>query len=176
MNETCAECGIRFGRDHGYFLGSIYVNYGLTALIVAIAYPVLLLSGVIAEGKPADKANGDKAGLVVNKAEDAKKADGTIAVDAAKTATQVKATEKITSVGADTSNRIKMVRRIEELRIGPNDLEWYYHHNITEQLRYAGYRGRIGKPVGPGGARLAGGAQAGCDMSHSRVRRIRGLV
>jgi uncharacterized protein (DUF983 family) len=42
MNERCSECGKSFEREPGFFLGSIYFNYGLTALIVAIAYPVLL--------------------------------------------------------------------------------------------------------------------------------------
>ena len=41
-HETCGECGIRFRREDGFFLGSIYFNYGLTALILAVAYPLLL--------------------------------------------------------------------------------------------------------------------------------------
>ena len=49
MNETCPSCGAKFEREPGFFLGSIYINYGLTALIVAIAYPVLLFNGVVAE-------------------------------------------------------------------------------------------------------------------------------
>ncbi|MDX1945130.1 MAG: DUF983 domain-containing protein [Pirellulaceae bacterium] len=42
MHPTCSHCGIKFEREPGFFLGSIYINYGLTSLIVAIAYPVLL--------------------------------------------------------------------------------------------------------------------------------------
>lgn len=42
MNDTCESCGTRFEREPGFFLGSIYINYGLTSLIIAIAYPVLL--------------------------------------------------------------------------------------------------------------------------------------
>ena len=42
MFEKCADCGLKFDRGPGYYLGSIYFNYGLTALVVAIAYPVLL--------------------------------------------------------------------------------------------------------------------------------------
>jgi hypothetical protein len=38
MHETCPHCGFRFEREPGYFLGSIYINYGLTALITTIAY------------------------------------------------------------------------------------------------------------------------------------------
>jgi uncharacterized protein (DUF983 family) len=42
MHDNCPVCGKSFQREPGFFLGSIYFNYGLTALIVAIAYPVLL--------------------------------------------------------------------------------------------------------------------------------------
>jgi Protein of unknown function (DUF983) len=42
MNERCAHCAVKFEREPGFFLGSIYINYGLTALIVAVAYPLLL--------------------------------------------------------------------------------------------------------------------------------------
>jgi uncharacterized protein (DUF983 family) len=38
MHERCAECGRRFNRAPGYLLGSIYINYGLTALLVVVAY------------------------------------------------------------------------------------------------------------------------------------------
>lgn len=41
MEERCGSCGAVFEREAGFFLGSIYFNYGLTALITAIAYPVL---------------------------------------------------------------------------------------------------------------------------------------
>jgi uncharacterized protein (DUF983 family) len=42
MHEHCPQCGKSFHREPGFYLGSIYFNYGLTAFIVAIAYPVLL--------------------------------------------------------------------------------------------------------------------------------------
>lgn len=42
MHKRCPECDAPFAREPGFFLGAIYVNYGLTALIVAIVYPVLL--------------------------------------------------------------------------------------------------------------------------------------
>lgn len=51
MHESCSVCGIRFEREPGFFLGSIYFNYGLTALIIAIAYPMLLLSRTVEEQK-----------------------------------------------------------------------------------------------------------------------------
>ena len=51
MNPTCSECGTRFEREPGFFLGSIYINYGLTSLIIAVAYPILLFSESVAERK-----------------------------------------------------------------------------------------------------------------------------
>jgi uncharacterized protein (DUF983 family) len=38
MNDRCGACGRRFNRAPGYLLGSIYINYGLTALLVVVAY------------------------------------------------------------------------------------------------------------------------------------------
>jgi uncharacterized protein (DUF983 family) len=49
MNDVCPECGTAFEREAGFYLGSIYVNYGLTALVVAIGYPVLLFNQILAE-------------------------------------------------------------------------------------------------------------------------------
>jgi uncharacterized protein (DUF983 family) len=46
MHAQCGECGASFEREPGFYLGSIYFNYGLTALITAIAYPVLMFNGV----------------------------------------------------------------------------------------------------------------------------------
>lgn len=49
MHETCAECGLRYEREPGYFVGAIYVNYAVTAvaclggaiaLDVAVGLPV----------------------------------------------------------------------------------------------------------------------------------------
>ena len=40
MHETCAVCHRKYEREPGFFLGTIYFNYGLTSLISAIAYPV----------------------------------------------------------------------------------------------------------------------------------------
>jgi hypothetical protein len=45
MHPTCSHCGATFEREAGFFLGSIYFNYGLTALIVAILYPLALFNG-----------------------------------------------------------------------------------------------------------------------------------
>jgi uncharacterized protein (DUF983 family) len=38
MWPKCSRCGLPFEREPGFYLGSIYFNYGLTALIVTIAY------------------------------------------------------------------------------------------------------------------------------------------
>src|SRR5687768_7518003 len=49
MHEQCPQCGVKFEREPGFFLGSIYINYGLTVLIVAIAYPALLFNKIVPE-------------------------------------------------------------------------------------------------------------------------------
>jgi uncharacterized protein (DUF983 family) len=41
MQERCSHCGVKFEREPGFYLGSIYINYGLTALVATIVYPVL---------------------------------------------------------------------------------------------------------------------------------------
>ena len=38
MRDPCCYCGRKFDRAPGYLLGSIYVNYGVTALLVVIVY------------------------------------------------------------------------------------------------------------------------------------------
>lgn len=40
MHERCPLCGLRFQRGPGYYLGSTYINYGLTAGIVTVAFLV----------------------------------------------------------------------------------------------------------------------------------------
>ena len=47
MKSACDQCHAQFEREGGFFLGSIYFNYGLTALVVAIAYPVLLFTEAV---------------------------------------------------------------------------------------------------------------------------------
>jgi MFS family permease len=34
MNEQCSECGLVFLREAGYFLGAMYVSYGLGVLTI----------------------------------------------------------------------------------------------------------------------------------------------
>jgi uncharacterized protein (DUF983 family) len=41
MYERCSSCGLKFERAPGYYLGSSYVNYGLTAIALLIAYSIL---------------------------------------------------------------------------------------------------------------------------------------
>jgi hypothetical protein len=47
MNSHCGSCGLRYEREPGYFLGSIYINYGLTALLVTALYFALFFSGAL---------------------------------------------------------------------------------------------------------------------------------
>jgi uncharacterized protein (DUF983 family) len=41
MEERCPNCGLKFEREQGYFLGAMYISYGL-ALITIVAFAVLL--------------------------------------------------------------------------------------------------------------------------------------
>ena len=38
MHEQCPECGCLFEREPGFFLGSIYFNYGITAITMTALY------------------------------------------------------------------------------------------------------------------------------------------
>lgn len=40
MHDDCDACGLKYERAPGYFLGSIYINYGITALSMTFAYIV----------------------------------------------------------------------------------------------------------------------------------------
>lgn len=44
MNDPCPECGRKFEREPGFWLGSIYFNYGITTLIVIVLYFSLYLT------------------------------------------------------------------------------------------------------------------------------------
>jgi uncharacterized protein (DUF983 family) len=41
MHETCDRCGLRFEREPGYFVGAIYVNYAVTA-VLCLGVPIAL--------------------------------------------------------------------------------------------------------------------------------------
>lgn len=43
MYPNCTHCGLQYQREPGYFLGSIYFNYGLTALIITVVFFALFL-------------------------------------------------------------------------------------------------------------------------------------
>ncbi len=45
MHPQCDHCHLQYEREPGYFLGSIYVNYGLTALLVTVSYFTLFFTG-----------------------------------------------------------------------------------------------------------------------------------
>jgi hypothetical protein len=44
MYDRCPVCGLKFEREEGYFLGAMYISYGLG--IVAIAVLAVLVWGV----------------------------------------------------------------------------------------------------------------------------------
>lgn len=46
MHETCAECGLELEREQGYFLGAMYMSYGLGLIEVTPLVLVLVLLGV----------------------------------------------------------------------------------------------------------------------------------
>src|SRR5947199_9243230 len=41
MHDCCPACGLHFNREAGYFLGAMYISYGL-ALALVFAFEVLL--------------------------------------------------------------------------------------------------------------------------------------
>ena len=41
MPERCDECQLKYERAPGYFLGSSYINYGLTAVALTVLYVAL---------------------------------------------------------------------------------------------------------------------------------------
>ncbi|HJQ80154.1 MAG TPA: DUF983 domain-containing protein [Lacipirellulaceae bacterium] len=51
MNEACLSCGRRFARDPGYLLGSIYFNYGVTALLVVAMYFTMFFRDWLSDGQ-----------------------------------------------------------------------------------------------------------------------------
>jgi uncharacterized protein (DUF983 family) len=43
MHEACGRCGLSFAREPGFYLGSIYVNYGVTVIVTGGLYGLLVL-------------------------------------------------------------------------------------------------------------------------------------
>lgn len=52
MFPRCSHCDLIFDREPGYFLGSIYFNYGLTAAIVVVAGTIGYLLGIMQQWLP----------------------------------------------------------------------------------------------------------------------------
>jgi len=50
LHATCTNCGVRFERDEGSFLGALAVAYGLTVLLVAIAAVMLVVRWGLFDG------------------------------------------------------------------------------------------------------------------------------
>jgi hypothetical protein len=46
MTESCPVCGLQFLREAGYFLGAMYISYGLGVFTVL---PVAIVLAVVAE-------------------------------------------------------------------------------------------------------------------------------
>ena len=51
MNDTCPACGRRLNRDAGYLLGSIYFNYGVTAMLVLVMYFTMFFGDILTNGQ-----------------------------------------------------------------------------------------------------------------------------
>ncbi len=43
MHETCRECGLRFEREPGYFLGAMYTSYAFGLVTTSYWLPLLFL-------------------------------------------------------------------------------------------------------------------------------------
>ncbi len=43
MAPECARCGYSYRREPGFYLGSIYINYGVTAISTILLYALLVM-------------------------------------------------------------------------------------------------------------------------------------
>ena len=43
MHDACRACGASFLREQGFYLGSIYINYGVTVILTGLLYAALAL-------------------------------------------------------------------------------------------------------------------------------------
>ena len=41
MQHTCDSCELKFEREPGFYLGSIYFNYGLTSVLATVGFLVI---------------------------------------------------------------------------------------------------------------------------------------
>lgn len=44
MHELCPSCGLKFEREPGYFLGAMYLSYGLALIVITVLAVVLWLA------------------------------------------------------------------------------------------------------------------------------------
>lgn len=42
MHDCCSACGLTFQREPGFYLGSIYINYGVTVFLTGLLYATLV--------------------------------------------------------------------------------------------------------------------------------------
>lgn len=42
MHDACGRCGLPFTREQGFYLGSIYINYGVTVIVTGGLYALLV--------------------------------------------------------------------------------------------------------------------------------------
>jgi len=45
MSERCPVCGFKFEREQGYFLGAMYISYGLALITITVGSVLLWLVG-----------------------------------------------------------------------------------------------------------------------------------
>jgi uncharacterized protein (DUF983 family) len=43
MHDACRSCGASFRREPGFYLGSIYINYGATVIVTGAIYATLVM-------------------------------------------------------------------------------------------------------------------------------------
>jgi uncharacterized protein (DUF983 family) len=51
MHNECSHCGRPFQRGPGFFLGSIYFNYGVTGLAVVVLYFTFFFTAALTDGQ-----------------------------------------------------------------------------------------------------------------------------
>lgn len=51
MHSKCSACNVSYEREPGFFLGAIYFNYGLTAIIATAGYMMLTFGGYLSNNQ-----------------------------------------------------------------------------------------------------------------------------
>jgi len=49
MNKECGHCGLKYEREPGFFLGSIYLNYGLTSVLMTAGYFAMFFTDTLTD-------------------------------------------------------------------------------------------------------------------------------